>query len=280
MSSPLTAALQRQAQKASSVVEFVGWLFLVGIALHLPDYQDWPQFLAKIRDFSLWNYLTSPVAALAFLQLKLPTLFLALVTIFSFRRYKNAAMDEIEKIESMFDSGNAPKYIGNLVGARYIPLLSYVLALAYMILVIAASNPAIFGLIALVLHVADSVGSSLMLQNVSKVVLRFPVRSAAGGPGFAQKRREVILHYYFDNPLLLRVGLLICGTALALVFALYIPRSSPDLVRAIPQILLGVNLLAGEFWIGRWRSIRDAQLGAILHEEEMAAAQTAQQTAP
>ena len=278
MSSPFTAALQRQAQKASSVVEFVGWLFLVGIAIHLPEYHDWPQFLQQVRDFSLWNYMASPTAAVTFLKLKLPTLFLALVTIYSFRRYKNAAMTEIEMIEGMFDGDNAPKYIGNLVGAKYLPTLSYIIALAYMILVIGSSNPVIYAQIALVLHVADIVGNSLLLQNISKIVLRFAMQP--DGAGLAQKRRDVILRYYFDNPLLLRIGVLLCGAALALLVALYVPPSAPQTVRAIPQILLGINILAGEAWIGRWRSARDTQLGEILHAEEIAASQAARQKPP
>jgi hypothetical protein len=76
------------------------------------------------------------------------------------------------------------------------------------------------------------------------------------------ERREVVKEYYFDHPTLPRIGLIFIATATTLAISLWLPEE-PEFLEYPLYALMIANILAGEYFIAKWRAARDAKLDAI-----------------
>ena len=171
-------------------------------------------------------------------------------TIYWFYRYKEAVIKELTQLNEIFQEERAPQYYRNIEGYKLIPVIGYLLVGTYIALVLAAPHIAVYCLIALVLHAVDLTGSAITLQNLHKTLTLFPIVPTAPTAKFVSQRRDVIKQYYFGNPTLPRVGILIIVSAVTLVLSLNLPASVPEFVRYIPYVLMIANILIGEYVSG------------------------------
>jgi hypothetical protein len=191
-------------------------------------------------------------------------------TIFWYYSYKGAVLNEIDLVDDVFSTKRKPSHFGSLVGAKIIPVVGYALVITFAILVLTVTKIQIYCVVALALHIIDLIGSLLVLQNLARLMEKFDVVAEDSEAPFVRQRREIIREYYFDNPTLPRIGILIIFTGVSLVLSVNLGQSLPYKLEYAPYALMIANILGGELAIKRWRIKRDRQLDAVARIEEAA----------
>jgi hypothetical protein len=259
MPNQIKERLRVQIDKSVGILGIFGWGSLIVVSLALPDFRGWPQFLSQFN---------SVQDAVDFFRPKIPAILLIGTTIFWFYRYKGAVTNELGQINDIFEEEHAPKYFGNIEEHQLIPLIGYLIVGTYCALVLAAPHIFVYCLIALVLHITDLTGSTIVLQNLHRTLTRFPIVTKTPAVSFIAERRDALIQYYFGNRTLPRIGILTIVTAGALTLSLMMPANWPEFARYIPYALMIANILIGEYVIGRWRAKRDRKLDEIAIREE------------
>jgi hypothetical protein len=199
---------------------------------------------------------------------KIPAILLAIATVAWYFAYKSAVFYEIDLVDEMFSEKHKPTHFGGLTGHKYIRLLGYVLVITYAILILTVTKIQIYLSVALALHVADLLGNILVLQNLAQTMDKFRIVDATPAARFVRERREIIRAYYFDNPTLLRVGVLLIITGASLVLSVNVDQHSPAKLGYIPYGLMIANIIVGEVVIKRWRLRRDRLLDEVAEREQ------------
>jgi hypothetical protein len=261
MPASLKERLREFIDHSTGLLGIVGFGSLTCISLALPDLnaRTLPAFLAQFHSVD---------DAITFFSPRIAPLLLILTTIYWYYRYRGAVINELNLINDAFEESHAPRRVGSLDSYRLIPFIGYALVGTFIILILLAPYITLYCIGALVLHSIDLIGNLLTLQNLNKMLSKFPVTTDAVGH-FLRDRREVLKEYYFGHPTLPRIGITFLVTASILVLS----SEFPPRYRWLQYLYYGLvicNILTSELIMTIWRNQRDRKLDEIAFREEEA----------
>jgi hypothetical protein len=263
MARNMSEDLRRRIDLVTGLPTLIAFTTLAGVSLGLPEIgslKDVPRFLTK---FSSIN------DAVTFLYPKIPILALIIATIIWYFRYRFTVYHELELMNDAFAEGRAPLGFGSLEGRWMIMGVGCILVFTFLILILLAPHLRLYCVGALVLHAVDLIGNGLILQNLSKFFLMFPISDKDADLIFVRRRREVIKNYYFRNPTLLRIIGTLLITATILVF---VPEDfeSDSFISYLLYGVMTANIIVSEVIMSIWRAKRDRALYGIDDDENLA----------
>lgn len=192
------------------------------------------------------------------------------LTLLWFHRYRAAVMNEITILSALFTKLDLPDEddFRRLVGANYIDIIAFGLAIAFLFLAFFADRPAIYALVSLILLLQDLNGNRLVQRNLARILSGSFARYAAASPehDLVQRRRDVARAYWIERPHLERVALMIIGVSVALAIANAEATLGASLPAWIAVAMIAAVVATNEIVIAWWRHLRDAEFARIEDE--------------
>ena len=254
------------AAKLRELIERPTRLFEIlffGIGLFSVAVPDWP----KIPNLEYWKQFGTVQDAFRDFAPRIAPLLLAGVTIYWYYRFKTSALKELDQIDRLFDDETTPIHTANIAWARVLPFMGYMIVGVFCVLVFSTPYLSLYCMAAFMLHANDLMGQAIMVQNLNKTLMTFPVRASGWRAEIAKKRREVIIEYYYDNLTFPRIaGIFIC-TAIAFIISVKVAPTYPVFGLVAYGIMMA-NILVGEKIMTVWRRKRDQKLEEITLDEE------------
>jgi hypothetical protein len=255
--------LKELVDRSTRPISIIGFAALITISLGLSDFAEFSadkilQLIDRLKDTeNVWRFFGP----------KIPAIAMIVIATWWYGNYKKAVLTEIDLLDQIFSGGSRPLRVGSLKGQALFPAIGYVLAATYAALILSATNITAFCLVAVLIHLTDLVGSSLALQNISLAIIKYDVNDGVGDAEFTRERRRILQSYYFDNPTLLRICIILAVTMSSLVLSIYVTGQNWN---SLIYAIVATNIVAGEVVIRRWRKKRDEKLDTVdMRQEEM-----------
>jgi hypothetical protein len=257
----LTTRFKKMLGNVTNLIELVGLWTLVAIGLTLPADLSFP---------AIQTYISNPpklAQALTISWQRAPAALLSITTVCWYYLYKGAVLNEIDLVDEMFSDSNKPEHFGSLIGHEKIYVLAYIIVATFILLILTVTRIQIYCLIALVLHTSDLIGQGLVAQNINKMMNYFRV---ADGPDaeYTLEIREIMRKYYYDNPTMFRICIILLGTSISLVVSSNVDEQSPYHLYYLPYMLMMANIIIGELTIKSWRVRRDRALEEVARRKD------------
>jgi hypothetical protein len=255
----LTDRFKKMLSNVTGLVGLVGLGTLVAIALALPSDLSFSTLQAYLSN------LPKLVQPLTISPQRIPAALLALTTVCWYYLYKGATLNEIDLVDEMFSASNKPEHFGSLIGHERIYILGYVIVAAFIMMILTVTKIQIYCIVALVLHTADLIGQGLVAQNLNRTMAAFKIEDGPGAE-YTREVREIMRGYFYDNPTILRICIILVVTAISLVIAVNVDDQSS--YKYVPYALMMANIIIGELVIRSWRIRRDRALDAVARRKE------------
>lgn len=233
---------------------------------------EYPKYLGRFDVFTMdFGAADVAKASLAFAGDKWAGILLALALYSWFWGYRHNTNREMDILDGLYPSGQAPTNWDQITNRRYVRLLAVGIVAAFMIMAALLDAPHFFAMAMICLWCQDLFGNEILRENLRRILVEHPVTPS---PDVAlnnlhANRRKAAERYWLGRGQIKRIVVMMICTVLVLFLSLspithpagalgLVP--SPHAVHVVAQLLLAAIILGNEATMVVWRRDRDALL--------------------